>query len=129
MEIPAKTDWPLTAQGVTDWEFVFENEEEGFIALVSMAHTPFIMKDCTTVIIQQLFSRDSDAMNIMKFIIALSEIVPDEKEQNLNADLLAAMRAEIVELLRKIKIDRIKSANDFLRRKLQEKKDRRSRVS
>lgn len=121
-------EWPRTDQGVTDWEFVFEDDQDGFIALVEMAKTPFVMKDCTTVIIQELFTRDDDAMNIMKFIIALNDIIPDDKELSQNTDELAAMRLGISALLRRIKQDRLKKAAIFLQQKKQTEKDRRSKA-
>jgi len=120
--------WPLTDQGVTDWEFVFEDPYGGFIPLVEMANTPFVMKDCATVIIQQLFTRDDDAMNIMKFIIALNDIIPNDKEMGLDKDVLAAMRSDITALLRRIKRDRLKKAEIFLRRKAETDKERRTRA-
>ncbi len=127
MDIKKVDDWPQTPDGATDWETVFENETDGFIPLIEMASTPFVMKDCAVVIIQQLFSRDDDAMNIMKFVIALNDIIPDEKELSKDKDVLAAMRSEISELLRKIKKDRLRKAADFLRRKAQEEKERRAK--
>ena len=77
--------WPQTPEGVTDWEFVFENEGAGFIPLCLLANSPLILKECATVVIQQLFTRDDDSMNIMKYIIALNDIIPDDKE--LDTDL------------------------------------------
>lgn len=120
-----KEEWPLTNQGVIDWKFVFEDEEDGLIPLILMANTPFVLKECTTLIIQQLFSRENDTMNIMKHVLALEQIIPNEKESNLDKDALMSMKNKIAHLLRKIQADRIQYANEFLRRKTQTEKERR----
>ena len=117
--------WPQTPEGVTDWEFVFENEGAGFIPLCLLANSPLILKECATVVIQQLFTRDDDSMNIMKYIIALNDIIPDEKELDMDVDNLKVMRTEVTELLRKIKTDRQNKSKEYLKRKAREAQDRR----
>ena len=121
----SENDWPKTADGVTDWELVFEDEENGLMALVMTAHSTVILKECTIVIIQQLFIREDDSTNIMKYILMLNDIIPDEQENNTNKDWLKSMRSNVVELLRKIKDDRMKKANAFLASKARLAQDRR----
>ena len=112
-----KPDWPQTAEGVTDWEFVFENKENGFIPLILEASSILALKECTFLVIQQLFSRDNDSENIMKFFMLLNEIIPESQEQNTDKQSVLAMRTETQKLLRNIKNERIKHAKEYLKRK------------
>jgi len=121
-----KDEWPRTDQGVIDWEHVFEDEQDGLIPVILLANTPFVLKECSTLIIQQLFSRENDSMNIMKHIIALERIIPDQKEMSLDKNALAAMRAQIATRLRKIKDDRIQKSEEFIKHKKLASKERRS---
>ncbi len=124
----SENDWPQTAEGTTDWELVFEDEENGLIPLILTAHSTVILKECTTVIIQQLFIREDDSTNIMKFILKLNEVIPDDQEANTNKDWLKSMRNDVVKLLREIKTDRMKKAEAFLARKARIEQDRRLKV-
>lgn len=126
-QILTKDGWPITDQGVTDWEYVFEDEKDGIVPVILMANTPFVLKECTTLIIQQLFSRENDTMNIMKHVIVLDQIIPDEKELSLDKDALQSMRNQIATLLRKIKADRIQFSEVFIARKVRESKERRNK--
>jgi hypothetical protein len=108
------TQWPQTPDGVTDWENVFEDGKSGFIVLIRTAQSPETLKDCATVVVQQLFSRDGDSMAIMKFIIDLEGILPDSEGKMFSDDEVDGMRDTVSAFLRKIKNDRIKKAQDHL---------------
>ncbi|NQW01275.1 MAG: hypothetical protein HQ483_16335 [Rhodospirillales bacterium] len=125
MSNPADDRWPQTAQGIADWEQVFEDSTNGFIPMVLLAHTPAVLKQCATIIIQQLFSRDDDGTNVMKFLIALNDIIPDEMETSTDKEALATMRTEISVMMRKIKADRKTKSEGFLKRKAQTSQERR----
>lgn len=117
--------WPQTTEGITDWEYVFENEESGLIPLVMTAQTTLVLKECTTVIIQQLFIREDDSASIMKYILKLNDIVPIEQESNTDMEWLKLMRSNVIGLLRQIKEDRVVKANAFLTNKALLAQDRR----
>ncbi len=106
--------WPQTADGVTDWESVFEDSKMGFIVLIRSAHTPGTLKDCATVVVQQLFTRDDDAMTVMKFIIDLEAILPDSEGNTFTEEEVAGMRDAVGDFLRTIKQDRIEKAQEYL---------------
>jgi len=112
-----KAKWPQTPDGVTDWEFVFEDTNEGFIPLVMMASSPVILKECATVIVQQLFTREDDGIHVMKYIIDLDEIIPEASENYTDVKLIDAMKSRTADLLREIKADRKKKADAYLQRK------------
>ena len=122
----AKDEWPLTQQGVIDWERVFDDEEVGLVPMIMMANTPFVLKECTTLLIQQLFSREQDTMNRMKHILALEKIIPDEHDRAPNKYALDLMRTKIISRMEKIKNDRILASKLYLARKEQASKERRS---
>ncbi|MBT5179251.1 MAG: hypothetical protein HOI98_13940, partial [Rhodospirillaceae bacterium] len=54
---PDAADAPV----VTDWEDVFEHADHGLIPLVLQARSIDALKKCLLVIVESLFSRDSDA--------------------------------------------------------------------
>ena len=103
--------WPRKPDGTIDWVFVFEDEESGLIGLVLSANSPLALRACAEVIIQQLFSRDDDAMNIMRYMTAMDRLVPDGAPA---ADM-AAMQSGVVELLMQVKNHREQQAGDFSR--------------
>jgi len=113
-----KPKWPQTPDGVTDWEFVFEDANEGFIPLVMMASSPVILKECATVIVQQLFTREDDGIHVMKYIIDLDEIIPAASENYTDTKLIDGMKSRTADLLREIKADRKKKAGAYLQRKM-----------
>ena len=117
--------WPQTSEGVTDWEMVFEGPNPGLIGLIRTAHTPTTLKDCATVVVQQLFTRDDDSMMVMKLIIDLEGIIPDSNGEALSAEEVDRMRDEISGFLREIKAERIKQAREYLK-KQKNTKERRS---
>jgi len=109
-----KLPWPLTPDGVTDWEFVFEDSETGFIALLGHATTADALKDCAIVIVQNLFIRDDDGDNVMKFIIELNKVFPYDDD---GSGDFSVMQDETTELLRKIKDERKQKAEEYLANK------------
>jgi len=117
MNEPTTSPWPQTPDGVTDWDRVFEDPHGGFIALIVSAHSPETLKDCATVIVQQLFSRDNDSMTIMKFIIDLDRILPESDGQSFTPEEVSDMRDAVADFLRRIKDDRIHMAQKYLRKK------------
>ena len=106
-----KPPWPLTPQGVTDWEFVFEDPKTGFITLLGQAAAAEALKDCAIVIVQSLFIRDDDGDNVMKFIIELNKIFPYDDD---GSGSFPTMQEETTDLLRKIKDERTKKAEEYL---------------
>jgi len=117
MDSEKPSPWPQTPEGVTDWESVFENPKSGFIVLIRSAHSPEILKECATVVVQQLFSRDDDAMITMKFIIELERILPDSNGKKLTEEEVEEMRDAVTGFLRTIKVERLQKAQEYLRRR------------
>jgi hypothetical protein len=102
-----KADWPRLPNGTVDWETVFEAPKNGLIELIEEANKPQTVIDCTAMIIQSLFARDSDEVMRGKFTQKLVNI------STTNADDLPKTISETVTVLRGIKEDRIARAADW----------------
>ena len=109
MHSPDDRSWPVTADGVMDWEAVFEKPETGFVSMIALARSPEALKQTTLVIIRNLFSRKNDESNIETYTALLDEIVPDDAP----ASDVDAMRAGVIELLRRIKQERQRIAAEY----------------
>ena len=108
MHSPDDRSWPVTADGVMDWEAVFENPDTGFLPMIALARSPEALKQTTLVIIRTLFSRKNDESNFETYTAQLDEIVPDDAP----ASEFDAMRAGVIELLR-IKQERQRVAAEY----------------
>ncbi|MHA1598336.1 MAG: hypothetical protein ACTSV1_06400 [Alphaproteobacteria bacterium] len=108
--IPDKNNWPETADGVTDWQKLFDDETDGLIAVVSAAQTPVQLKQQTEIIIRQIFSRESDRPVIGKAMGALDRLIPE----NAGQERLAVMLASVIKMFEKAKENRIHRAAVFV---------------
>ena len=109
----AKKNWPKTADGTTDWEEVFENATSGFVPLIAQARTAAALGQCTKLVINELFTRDSDGAMVERFTADLDLIVSGVTE----VDELAETRERAIGLLREIKADRLQRAEAYVARK------------
>ncbi len=110
-ESGTQSDAPI----VTDWEDVFENPEHGLIPLVSQARTIESLKKCLLVIVESLFSRDSDARFRETYSRKLDDILPESVQLiDGSGGELEIIKKGVVEMLRQIKDFRIKKAEEAL---------------
>ena len=126
MDGETSTSWPLTTDGVTDWESVFEDLKTGFIVLIRSAHSVATLKACATVVVQQLFTREDDGMNVMKYILNLESILQTSGDKDVTADELNVMRDAVSNLLRAIKEDRILMSQEYLEKRINSEERRSS---
>jgi len=101
-----KPAFPQTAEGVTDWEKVFEDPERGLIPLVGQAHSSDALRGCLMVVIQQLFTRTSDELEIARLTRQI-EALFNEAGASVPAEAAVA-------LLRQIKDHRIAKAREHI---------------
>jgi len=120
------TSWPLTPDGVTDWESVFEDLKTGFIVLIRSAHSSDTLKACATVVVQQLFTREDDGMNIMRYILNLESIIQASGDKEVTADEMDEMRDAVSDFLRTIKKDRILMSQEYLEKRINSEERRSS---
>ncbi len=113
----AKPAFPQTPEGVTDWETVFEDPEQGLIVAVTQAPNADALRGCLLAVIGQLYTRKDDELATAQL---LTEI------DSLFADAQGTMPTQsVINLLRAIKNQRIAKAQAYLAKKDRAKADRR----
>lgn len=116
----AKPAFPQTPQGVTDWEKVFEDPENGLIPVIAAAHTPDALRNCLVVVIKQLFTRQSDELEIARLMRQIDGLFDEGSLPTSSA----------MALLREIKDHRLEKARQHLAKKARKRKrDRRSETA
>ena len=107
---------------VTDWEDVFENPEHGLIPLVTQARTTESLKKCLLVIVESLFSRDSDTKFRESYARKLDGILPENVQLiDGTGGELEIIKKGVVEMLRQIKDFRIEKAEEALAKTAEER--------
>lgn len=109
----SKPAWPKTPDGTTDWETVFEDTQTGLIPIISGAQSRQALRQCTHVVIQQLFTRKGDAEDVAKFTAQLDDILSTISD----AEELGATITSVMALLRRIKDERIEKARLYVAQK------------
>ena len=104
-----KPAFPQTPDGVTDWEQVFEGPN-GLIALISQVRTGAALRECTLLVIGQLFTRKQDQLEVARLTHQLDNLIAGgEASQD-----ISALSMTVIGLLRQIKNERIQKAQDYL---------------
>lgn len=112
----SKPSFPQTPDGVTDWERVFESDG-GLIALIGQAHSAAALRQCAVLVINQLFTRKQDQLEVARLMQQLDKLISDAPA----AGEVGTLSTTIIELLREIKRERIDKAREYLANKEQEK--------
>ena len=115
----SKPAFPQTPSGVTDWEKVFEDPNEGLIAVIAGAPNAAALKSCLEAVTRQLFTRKGDELEITR--------VEGEIERMFANAGGATPTDDAVALLRSIKDLRTRKAQEFLARKHADAADRRAK--
>ncbi len=111
-----KPDWPQTPDGTIDWETVFEHPETGIIPALSHAGNKQILHKITVTVIQQLFTRKNDEIQVQRFLKELDSILGETE----GLEDLPKMQESIINLLRRIKDGRIEKAAAYIAEKKKE---------
>lgn len=116
-----KPTFPQTPEGVTDWEKVFEDPNQGLITVIRSAQSADGLRNCMMIVIRQLFTRDDDDLQVAQLTRQLDELLA-QSDGALPTDAAITM-------LRQIKEQRQELARAFLaaKGKKKRKKNRRSR--
>jgi len=104
---------PVLEDGTTNWEAVFEHEENGLIHLVNQTHDSDAIRQCAQLIIRKLFTRKNDQDEVVRLNKELDGILAKVESHGFEA----AQKA-VVTLLRRIKDERIRRARAFVERKI-----------
>jgi len=109
MNTTKKPAFPQTPDGVTDWEQVFEGPN-GLIALISQVRTAAALRECTLVVIGQLFTRKQDQLEVAQLTRQLDNLIAgSDASQDISTTSMT-----VAGLLRQIKDERIQKAQDYL---------------
>jgi len=111
---------PVLEDGTTNWEAVFEHEENGLIHLVNQTHDSDAIRQCAQLIIRKLFTRKNDQDEVVRLNKELDGILAKVESHGFEA----AQKA-VVTLLRRIKDERIRRARAFVERKKKKLLERR----
>ena len=66
--------WPILPNGAVDWQKVYQHPETGLKANVERVDTQGKIKACMHVIVDALFSRDSNAGVGRSFLASINEL-------------------------------------------------------
>lgn len=111
MSEEAITSKPGPDEAPTDWEAVFEAEGTGFIPLLQQAQSPLALRKSMLVIVEMLFSRVEDAEARENYTDELKRIIPEDGGSGKNSEA-EALKSVIIDMLRQIKVHRIKMAEE-----------------
>jgi hypothetical protein len=109
---------------VTDWADVFEHADHGLIPLVLQARSIDALKKCLLVIVESLFSRDSDAGFRHSYSAKLDDILPSGEMRVIDGTggELEVIKKGVVGMLRQIKDFRVQKAAEALAKLPEERK-------
>ena len=115
-----KPAFPQTPDGVTDWEKVFEDPNQGLISVIRTAQTADNLRACMMIVIRQLFTRDDDALQVAQLTRQLDDLLV-QSAGAVPSDAAIAM-------LRQIKTQRQDMAQAYLadKKKKKRRKNRRN---
>lgn len=115
-----KPAFPQTPDGVTDWEKVFEDPDQGLVSVIRTAQTSDNLRACMMIVIRQLFTRDDDELQVAQLTRQLDDLLA-QSGGAVPSDATIAM-------LRQIKTQRQEMAQAYLADKKRKKrrKNRRS---
>lgn len=116
--IPDKSEWPQTADGTTDWQALFEDEHTGLISIIGATQSPAELKQRSEEIIRAIFTRQRDKPILVKVTGFLEILIPD----GVNDQRFAVMRVTVIELLGKIKDNRLERAAAYVEKQSKRKK-------
>lgn len=102
--------------GVVDWEQFFEHPTNGLVTLIGHARSRDVLRKCSTVIVEGLFTRKDDSLHRQAFLRAISDIVENETD-------VEGAKSLLVDLLRQVKEYRRTRAEEFVNRKQMEARE------
>ena len=119
-----KLSWPKNDDGTVNWESVFTDTKTGFIPTITDAKSIDALESCATVVIDSLFSRDSDEEYRTAYMAALNHIF-----LSLNGDEhIETIRARLITMLHSIKENRISRAVEYQKTKEEHPDDEERRL-
>lgn len=116
-----KPAFPQTPDGVTDWEKVFEDPDQGLVSVIRTAQTSDNLRACVMIVIRQLFTRDNDELQVAQLTRQLDDLL---------AQLGGAVPTDAaIAMLRQIKAQRQELAQAYLADKKRKKRRKNRRAA
>ncbi len=120
-----KPAFPKTPEGVTDWDKVFEDPDQGLIPAIRKTNSNQQLRSCLTVIVRQLFTRKGDELRVAQLTRQIDDLFQQSPGQ-MPTDAA-------IGILRLIKIERQEKARAYLAKKKNNKQkgrtDRRGKTA
>lgn len=104
---------PKKPDGTTDWDVVFDDPEQGLVALIDRVNSTDSLHKCGEIMIKRLFTRKNDQENVARFTSELNDIISKAD----TAGDFSEIKAEVAAMLRKIKAIRVAKAKAYLEEK------------
>lgn len=117
----AKPAFPQTPDGVTDWEKVFEDPDQGLISVIRTAQTADNLRACMMIVIRKLFTRNNDELQVAQLTQQLEDLLAQ-------SDGVVPTDAAIT-MLRQIKVQRQELAQAYLADKKRKKRRKNRRTA
>ena len=102
MNAKTQPNWPKTRDGITDWQAVFEDPDNGYISRVLRSGDRHALRAAVLVAIESLFSRKEDRVEVTVFAAQLEKVFATGDFQQ--------TKEAIATLMRGIKAQRIDKA-------------------
>ena len=102
-------EWPKTATGNIDWEFLFEDPATGLVPYIEAAAAPMTLRLNAVQVIQSLFTRKDDEGEIERLSNEINELIPDDMPENRFPVIVGA----VVQAMCEIKDYRIRKAEEY----------------
>tara|TARA_R110001592_G_scaffold340261_1_gene628344 strand:+ start:217 stop:1227 length:1011 start_codon:yes stop_codon:yes gene_type:complete len=117
----SKPAFPQTPDGVTDWEKVFEDPDQGLITVIRTAQTSDNLRACMMIVIRQLFTRDNDELQVAQLTRQLDDLLAQSGG--------AVPTDAAIAMLRQIKVQRQELAQAYLADKKRKKRRKNRRAA
>jgi len=116
-----KPAFPQTPDGVTDWEKVFEDPDQGLASVIRTAQTSENLRACMMIVIRQLFTRDNDELQVAQLTRQLDDLLAQSGG--------AVPTDAAIAMLRQIKAQRQELAQAYLADKKRKKRRKNRRAA
>jgi len=117
----SKPAFPQTPDGVTDWETVFEDPDQGLVSVIRTAQTSGNLRACVMIVIRQLFTRDNDELQVAQLTRQLDDLLAQPGG--------AVPTDAAIAMLRQIKAQRQELAQAYLADKKRKKRRKNRRAA
>jgi hypothetical protein len=119
------SDWPKTKSGAIDWEFIFQEQNSGFLHFITSSQTAAGLRKILRIVMSVIFRRDEDREQLDQFNSNIDKAMPKSGA----VQTFDRLKVVIATILHKLKIVRIqKAGSGGAAQNINESNDRRNAV-